>query len=118
MNQGEISFFYKYLRFIKLPIYPFIYPGCNYRPLELQNLCKYLIKVINQKKNEQINLQGKYQINSFELFKLICNQEKKKYLKINIVWIKNIIPNLIKNHLYKSQFFQQILSLDNTKLKI
>jgi len=114
LNQGEISFFYKYLRFIKLPIYPFIYPGCNYRPLELYNLCKYIIKAINQKKNEQINLQGKYQINSFELFKLICNQEKKKYLKINILWIKDIIPNLIKKHLYKSQFFQQILSLDNT----
>ena len=114
LNQGEISFFFKYINCFKLPFYPFIYPGSNYRPLEITDICKFLLKLIYQKKNKVISLQGEYKVNSFNLFKLVCKQEQKKIFKINILWIEKIIPNFIQNYLCKSKLLQQILCLDNT----
>ena len=113
LDQGEVSFIFKYLYCLKLPFYPFIYPGNIYKPLEISDICEAINKLIYEKKNKFVNLYGKYILNSFDLFKLICDQENKKYFKINISWIKKTIPNYIQNYLCKSRFFQQILCVKN-----
>ena len=117
LNEGEVSFFYKYLNFIRLPIYPFIYPGCYYKPIEIDYACNYILNLINNKKNYFVNLQGKYQMSSYDMFSLVCNQKKKKCIKLNLYWLQKIVPDFIKEKLYTNKYFQQILSLDNTNIK-
>ena len=115
LNQGELKKIFKYLNSIYLPVYPFIYPGSIYKPIEVKEVCKLLNKNIYKKNNRIINFHGKKIYNSFDLFKLICEQKQKKYLKINISWINKIFPKIFANYFYKYQLFQQIMCLDNTK---
>ena len=113
LPEGQLKKFFVYLKFFKLPIYPFIYPGALYRPIEINDICKKISLLLKKKKYSHINLQGKKIMSAFKLFKIICSQNNKYCLKIPTSWLKKIIPNPIKNILYKSNFFQQILNVKN-----
>jgi nucleoside-diphosphate-sugar epimerase len=113
LQEGQLKKFFLYLKFFKLPIYPFIYPGALYRPIDIDDICRKIILLLKKKKCGNINIQGKKIMSSFELFKIICNQNNKYCLKIPTSWLKKIIPNPIKNILYRNNFFQQILNVKN-----
>jgi dTDP-4-dehydrorhamnose reductase len=113
LQEGQLKKFFFYLKFFRLPIYPFIYPGALYRPIDIDDVCKKISLLLKKKKNSHINIQGKKIMSSFELFKIICSQNNKYCLKIPTSWLKKIIPNPIKNILYRSNFFQQILNIKN-----
>ena len=63
-NEGNLSSIYNYLEKIKLPIYPMLYPGHLYQPLEIDQLKKKILEIIKlKKKSEIINLKGKKKLN-------------------------------------------------------
>ena len=111
---GQLFFFLNYLRSVRLPFYPFIYPGTLYKPMDINDICKKIILILNKKVYQRyINLQGKKIVSCYELFEIICNQNNKLCLKIPTFLFKFFLPNFVKNLLYKSNFFQQFLNIKN-----
>ena len=111
---GQLFFFLNYLRSVRLPFYPFIYPGTLYKPMDINDICKKIILILNKKVYQRyINLQGKKIVSCYELFEIICNQNNKLCLKIPTFLFKFLLPNFVKNLLYKSNFFQQFLNIKN-----
>jgi len=111
LPEGELRKFFVYLNFFTLPIYPFIYPGAMYRPIDIDYVCKKISILIKKKKLKTVNIQGNKTISSYELFKDICNQNNKYCFKISTLWLKKFVPNFIKNILYRSNLFQQVLNI-------
>lgn len=114
LPEGQLSFFFKYLDSINLPIYPFIYPGTLYKPMDISDVCEKILLILNKEKNSiYLNLQGKKIISSYKLFKIICSQNNKLCLKVPTQFLKKIFPNFVKNFLYKNTFLQQLLNIKN-----
>ena len=40
-KKGDLEIFYKYINLKLIPLYPMIYPGNIYRPIEIRNLCDF-----------------------------------------------------------------------------
>ena len=116
---GNISKLFDYLKKVKLPIYPMIYPGHLYQPIEIKMLEKEIIKIIfKNKKNKKINLVGTKKISLWEIFKEIADMEKKKIFKIDLRYIYKIMPKIIKSFIMKqNNFIQQIASIDHSKFR-
>ena len=95
-----------------------IYPGNIYRPIEIRNLCDFFLRIIeNDKKKQTYNLMGKEQLNIWDLFNKIAVKKNKKTLKINISFLRKVLPNSIKQMIFKSSFFGQFLCIDQSKIE-
>ena len=117
-KKGDLGIFYKYINLKALPFYPMIYPGNIYRPIEIRNLCNFLLKIIENRDKKQIyNLMGRKQFNIWELFNKIAIKNNKKALKINTSILRKVLPNSIKEIFFKSSFFGQFLSIDQSKIE-
>lgn len=117
-KKGDLGIFYKYINLKALPFYPMIYPGNIYRPIEIRNLCNFLLKIIENRDKKQIyNLMGRKQFNIWELFNKIAIKNNKKALKINTSILRKVLPNSIKEILFKSSFFGQFLSIDQSRIE-
>ena len=82
LNEGEIRFFYNYLDSIRLPIYPLIFPGCYYKPIEINYVCKYILNLLNRKTNHFVNLQGKYRMSFYDIFNFLLLNLNRKIVKV------------------------------------
>ncbi len=115
---GNLKKIFNYLS-LRFPyVYPMIYPGHIYEPLEINKLMTFIENLILKKeKSENIyNIAGNEKKKLWDIFDQIAKHEKKKVLKINIEKIEKLIPNFIKSHINKSQnIFQQLISIDHTK---
>tara|TARA_Y100000590_G_scaffold189287_1_gene215630 strand:+ start:1490 stop:2302 length:813 start_codon:yes stop_codon:yes gene_type:complete len=115
-NSGNLKEFFKYLKKKYLPIYPMISPGHIYQPVDIDKLLDFLEKVIlEDKKNEVYNIVGKYKKCLWELFEEVAKIENKKIIKINLNFVKKILPEIVKKQLRKrTGVLQQILSIDHS----
>ena len=118
-NKGNLSYIYKYFEKFKLPIYPMIYPGHIYLPVELNHLAKTINDIAqNRNKNKIINLKGTKSESLWTLSQKIAMIKKKKILKINSFILRKIIPKFILKHILKqNNFLQQIISIDHTNFR-
>lgn len=118
-NKGNLSYIYKYFENFKLPIYPMIYPGHIYLPVELNHLAKTIKDIaLNKNKNKIINLKGSKSESLWTLSQKIAKIKKIKILKINSFMLKKIIPGFIIKYILKqNNFLQQIISIDHTEFR-
>ena len=118
-NKGNVSYIYKYFEKVKLPIYPMIYPGHIYLPVELSYLAKTIKDIAqNKNKNKIINLKGSKSESLWTLSLKIAKIKKIKIFKINSLMLKKIIPKFIVKYILKqNNFLQQIISVDHTDFK-
>ena len=117
-KKGDLEIFYKYINSKLLPLYPMIYPGNIYRPIEIKNFCNFFLKMIENGNKKQIyNLMGKEQFSIWDIFNKIAIKNKKKTFKINTSILRKVLPNSIKEMIFKSSFFGQFLSIDQSKIE-
>lgn len=118
-NNGNLSYIYNYFKILKLPIYPMIYPGHIYSPVELIYVAKTIKDIIENKNNKKIiNISGVRSESLWSLSQKIAKIKKKKIFKINSLLVKKIIPNFLTKYIAKQDnFFQQILCIDHTNFK-
>ena len=117
-KKGDLKIFYKYLNIKLLPLFPMIYPGNIYRPIEIEKFCSFFLELINNKKKPQIyNLMGEEKKTLWDLFQFIAKSYRKKTLKINTLILNKILPNSIKNSFFKrNSFLGQFLSVDQSTI--
>ena len=115
--KGNILKIFNYLKKIKLPIYPMIYPGHLYQPIETEELKNTIIKIIDgdETKNE-MNLLGNEKRYLWDIFKEVADIEKKKTLKLDFRFFYKILPEKLKQIIKKqNNFLQQIASIDHSE---
>ncbi len=117
--KGPIIKFFNYLSYTKLPIYPMIYPGHLYQPIDVKFINKTIIKIIKRNLlNKTINLVGKEKLYLWDIFKEIADMKKKKVCKVDLRFFYNCIPSKIKLLIKKqNNFLQQFASIDHSKFK-
>ena len=115
-KKGDLKIFYKYLNLKLLPIFPMIYPGNVYRPIEIEKFCSFFLKLINNQKKTQIyNLMGKEKKTLWDLFQFIAKIYDRNTLKINTLILNNILPDIVKKKIFKkNSFLGQFLSIDQS----
>ncbi len=118
-KKGDTEIFYKYLEFKLLPFFPMIYPGNIYRPLEIEKICIFINNLIESNEAPKVyNLMGKEIKSLWDIFSDISLMKKKKIYKINTLFLKKIVPNLIKNKIFEvSSSIGQLFSIDQSKIK-
>lgn len=118
-KKGDIEIFYKYLNSKFLPVFPMIYPGNIFRPIEIENICKFFNDLVEPNKTPKIyNLMGKEKKCLWDIFNYIAISHKKKTFKINTLILKKILPKFIKNKIYKkSSLLGQFLSIDQSTIE-
>lgn len=114
-NKGNLRILFKYLSY-NLPIYPMIYPGNIYRPLNIDLVTEFLIKIMKFRERYQVyNLESKNKISLFDLFLQIAKSKNKKVLRI---YTKNIFnfffPKFILRFFKRNIIFQNLISVNNT----
>ena len=115
--KGNSSMIFNYLRKTKLPIYPMIYPGHLYQPIEINFLKNQILKIIsgNETRNE-INLVGKEKKYLWDIFEEIAKIEKKRILKLDLRFVYRILPKTFKSLIKRqNNFIQQLASIDHSK---
>jgi nucleoside-diphosphate-sugar epimerase len=113
-NSGNLNVLFKYLN-INLPIYPMIYPGHVYEPLNINKFLTFLDQIIQNKYEDKIfiNISGNEKKSLWSLFEMLAKEKNKRVFKINI---SNFIPNfLIKKLKKNNSFLQQFITIDNTR---
>ena len=60
---------------------------------------------------------GKEQFSIWDIFNKIAIKNNKKTFKINTSILRKILPNSIKEMIFKSSFFGQFLSIDQSKIE-
>ena len=119
-NIGQFKHIYNYLDKVFLPIYPMFYPGNLYHPVNIKKLSTFIENIILKKKTYKkiYNIVGKNKKNLWELFYSIAQTKNKKVLKIKTFYVKNIIPNFLKEYIYKQKnILSQILNIDFSKFR-
>ena len=116
-NNGNLSIFHQYLDIDILPFYPMIYPGHIYQPILVNDLCKFINKLINLSFfTYHYNLVGKDKLSFWQLFDNLAKKKKKRAIKINTLVFSKIFSkfrylSLVRNN----NFLSQIMSIDQTK---
>lgn len=102
----------------KLPFYPMIYPGNIYRPVDVNEISKYIVSLVinNVSNKETFNILGKSEVTTWQLFEKICKNYNKYAVKINIIFLNYILPKMIKKIFYRYRFLQQFLKIERYKL--
>jgi len=118
-KKGNVSKLFNYLQKIMLPVYPMIYPGHLYQPLDVLILKKKILKLIYTKKKFQIiNLYGDKKVSLWDIFSEIAKNENKKIMKINLTWIYRFMPKVFKKIIKKqNNFLQHMASINHSKFK-
>ena len=94
-----------------------IYPGHIYQPIPVNDLCKFINKLINLNFfTYHYNLVGKEKLSFWQLFNNLAKKKKKRVIKINTLIFSKIFSkfrymSLVRNN----NFLSQIMSIDQTK---
>ena len=118
-KSGNLRIFYKYLNIKYLPIYPMIYPGHIYKPIEINRLFIFFKKFLNfKKKFFTYNLIGKKKISFWDLFEKIAKQRNKRVLKLNFNFLNLMSDKNQKNKFIRNNdFLSQLFSIDQTSFQ-
>lgn len=109
VNKGQVSIFYKYLN-MRFPIYPMIFPGNQFNPLEIKDLSDFIKSLLfDDVKNGVFNLLGKNKLSTWDLFYKIALSKNKKVLKLNLNFILRFIPINLEKIIFKYNFLYNIL---------
>ena len=116
-KEGNLKQFYDYLNLKFLPIYPMIYPGHLYQPVQLKKLLIFIENKIFKKRNSKniYNIVGKDKKYLWDLYYQIASYKKKRVLKINTQLIEKLMPIFVKACIKKINIFQQLLTIDHSK---
>lgn len=116
--KGPIVKFFNYLNCVKLPIYPMIYPGHLYQPIDIKFINKTIINIIKRNtSNKIINLIGEKKLCLWDIFKEIADMKKKRVAKVDLRFFYKFMPVKIKLLIKKqNNFLQQFASIDHSKL--
>lgn len=110
LSNGALSIFFKYLNFDFLPIYPMVYPGNYYNPIEINKIAKFIFKLIKTNKIKKIyNLSGEIKFSTWDLFKRIANKKNKRVVKIQTKYLKKVLPKSFMKIVYKYNFLNNLL---------
>jgi dTDP-4-dehydrorhamnose reductase len=115
--KGNLKEIFNYLDLIYFPVYPMLYPGHKYNPLNVTILSNFLEKKIFSKKiNKIYNLQGTKIQNIWDIFNDIAKQKKRIVFKVKINLNKKYVPTFVKKILKKqNNFLQQLFSINHSK---
>lgn len=119
INGGQLKFFFNYLNFKFLPIYPMVYPGTKFSPILLKDLLNFISKLVTQKKitKKIYNLSGDKNLTMWNLFEEIAKIKGKRIFKVKIKFLNIILPNYFKKFLQRTpSLLKHLLIFDNTKL--
>ena len=118
-NSGNLKILNRYLNLNFLPIYPMIYPGHLYKPIEIKKLCFFVKNIIKSKKKNYIyNLIGDKKISFWDLFEKIAIKKNKKVIKINSNYLNRIFnKNITNSFIRNNDLLSQLFSIDQTNLK-
>jgi len=117
-KEGNLKQIHDYLNQKFLPIYPMVYPGHLYQPVQVKKILIFIENIIlKERKLKKIyNIVGKDKKFLWDLYYQIASYKKKRVLKINIQYFEKLIPTFVKTNIKKNQnFFQQLLSIDHSK---
>ena len=117
-EQGGLKIIFNYLNQKFLPIYPMMYPGNLYQPVQVKKILLFIENKIFKKRNSKkiYNIVGKDKKSLWDLYYQIASYKKKRVLKINIQHIKKLIPAFVREYIKKHKtFLQQLLIIDNSK---
>ena len=117
-KEGNLKKLYNYLNRKFLPIYPMIYPGHLYQPVQIKKILIFIENIILKKRKliKIYNIVGKEKKYLWDLYYQISSYKKKRVLKINMQLVEKLIPLFVKAHIKKKQnFFQQLLTIDHSK---
>ena len=116
-KEGNLKQFYDYLNLKFLPIYPMIYPGHLYQPVQLKKILIFIENIIFKKRNLKkiYNIVGKNKKYLWDLYYQIASYKKKRVLKINTQLIEKLMPTFVKTCIKKINIFQQFLTIDHSK---
>ena len=118
-NSGNLKILNKYLDNKFLPLYPMIYPGHIYGPIEIDKLCLFINKILKTKqKNFFFNLIGQKNLTLWDMFEFIAKKKNKKILKINTIFLNKISNFNQKNKFIRNNdFLSQLFSIDHSNFK-
>ena len=116
-KEGNLKQFYDYLNLKFLPIYPMLYPGHLYQPVQVKKILIFIENIIFKKRNSKniYNIVGKDKKYLWDLYYQIASYKKKRVLKINTQLIEKLIPTFVKACIKKINIFQQLLTIDHSK---
>jgi len=116
-KEGNLKQFYDYLNLKFLPIYPMIYPGHLYQPVQVKKILIFIENIIFKKRNSKniYNIVGKDKKYLWDLYCQIASYRKKRVLKINTQLIEKLMPIFVKTCIKKINIFQQLLTIDHSK---
>ena len=115
---GQLQAFYNYLNQKFLPIYPMMYPGNLYQPVQIKKILIFIENKIIKKRNSKkiYNIVGKDKKYLWDLFCQIASYKKKRVLKINTQLIEKLMPTFVREQIKKHiTFLQQFITTDNSK---
>ncbi|MDC0851290.1 NAD-dependent epimerase/dehydratase family protein, partial [Candidatus Pelagibacter sp.] len=105
LPNGQLSIFFNYLNFSFLPIYPMVYPGNYFNPIDLSKLAEFILELINSNQTKgTFNLTGNTKYTSWDLFKKIANKKNKRVIKIKTNFINKMIPKILMKIVYRYNF--------------
>lgn len=118
-NNGNLKVMNDYLDNKFLPFYPMIYPGHYYKPIDIDNLCLFIIKLLKSKKKKSFyNLIGKKKMSLWDMFSTIAKKKNKKIFKINTTQLNKMSNFDQRNKLIRNNdFLSQIFSIDHSNFK-
>ena len=118
-NLGNLKIFNKYLNINFLPIYPMIYPGHIYKPIEVKKLCIFIKKLIKTKKKKFLyNLVGRKKLSFWDMFEKMAQSKNKKIFKIKSNYLNKFFDNNLNNSLLRNNdLLSQLFSIDQSKFK-
>ncbi len=117
---GNLKIFQKYLDLNLLPIYPMIYPGHIYRPVDINDLSSFLVNLLKIKnKNYEYNLIGKKQMSLWDIYLKIAKSKKKRVIKLNTNFLSFLMNDKLKKKSFirNNDFLSQLFSIDQSKFK-
>ena len=113
-NNSVRLILHKYLQFW-LPVYPMLYPGALYQPLEIKKISKFVSKITKKKiKKGVFNLAGNKKYSLWNIFEKISKIYNKKTIKINTKIIHFLCPKFL---ICNKRIIVQLLSSNQTKIR-
>lgn len=110
IQSGQLSIFFKYLDLKFLPIYPMIYPGNYFNPIDIGKLSKFILSLINSEENKGIyNLSGLNKFSTWQLFEKIAKKKNKKIIKVKTKLFTKFLPKILTKLVYKYNFLYNLI---------
>ncbi len=118
-SAGNLNTINSYLNIKFLPIFPMLYPGHIYQPINIKDLNFFFKNFLKKKKKlYTYNLIGKNKLSLWDMHKMIAKKKNKKIIKINTKFLNFTKKTLGKNKIIRNNdFLSQLFYIDQSRLK-